>query len=124
MVGVRARDEVQYLRAAGMDIGKRLVVACVRSPDARRAGRWVLETERFDTTAAALRGLRDWLAACELEVVALEATSDYWRAVYYPLQDAGLTWTLVKPADLRGIKGRKPIRRMRRFWPARRPIGW
>ena len=40
-------------------------------------------------------------------MVALEATSDYWRAVYYPLQDAGLNLMLVNPAHLRGIKGRK-----------------
>jgi transposase len=96
-----------YLRAAGVDVGKRFVVACVRTPDSRRAGRWLLETERFDTTAEAIRGLRDWLAERAVEVVALEATSDYWRSVYYPLQDAGLNLMLVNPAHLRGIKGRK-----------------
>ncbi|MBV8349184.1 MAG: IS110 family transposase [Mycolicibacterium sp.] len=82
-------------------------MVCVRTPDARRAGRWVLETQRFDTTAGAIRGLRDWLVQRSVEVVALEATSDYWRAVYYPLQDAGLNLMLVNPAHLRGIKGRK-----------------
>jgi hypothetical protein len=46
-----------------------------------------LETERFDTTAEAIRSLRDWLIERAVEVIALEATSDYWRAVYYPLQD-------------------------------------
>ncbi|HKS48281.1 MAG TPA: hypothetical protein VJT49_24860 [Amycolatopsis sp.] len=45
-----ARDEVLYLRAAGVDVGKWFVVACVRIPDPQRAGRWLLETERFDTT--------------------------------------------------------------------------
>jgi len=30
-----------------------------------------------------------------------------WRAVYYPLQDAGLNLMLVNPSHLRGIKGRK-----------------
>lgn len=107
MAGVQAYDEVLYLRAAGVDVGKRFVMACVRTPDARRAGRWVLETRRFDTTAGAIRGLRDWLVQRLVEVVALEATSDYWRAVYYPLQDAGLNLMLVNPAHLRGIKGRK-----------------
>jgi transposase len=107
MTKTPARDEVLYLRAAGVDIGKRFVVACVRVPDPQRAGRWLLETERFDTTAAAVRDLRDWLADHQVEVVALEATSDYWRAVYYPLQDAGLNLMLVNPSHLRGIKGRK-----------------
>ncbi|HEY1439482.1 MAG TPA: IS110 family transposase [Mycobacterium sp.] len=107
MARVQARDEILYLRAAGVDVGKRFVVACVRTPDARRTGRWLLETQRFDTTAEAIRGLRDWLTHREVEVVALEATSDYWRAVYYPLQDGGLNLMLVNPAHLRGIKGRK-----------------
>jgi len=107
VVAIQERDEILYLRAAGVDVGKRFVVACVRTPDPRRAGRWLLETERFDTTAHAIRGLRDWLSARAVEVIALEATSDYWRAVYYPLQDAGLTLMLVNPAHLRGIRGRK-----------------
>jgi transposase len=104
---VPAREEMLYLRAAGVDIGKRFVVACVRTPDPQRVGRWLLETERFDTTAQAIRDLRDWLTERTVEVIALEATSDYWRAVYYPLQDAGLNLMLVNPSHLRGIKGRK-----------------
>ena len=107
MTRTPARDEVLYLRAAGVDVGKRFVVACVRTPDPTRVGRWVLDTERFDTTAGAIRDLRDWLTEHEVEVITLEATSDYWRAVYYPLQDAGLNLMLVNPAHLRGIKGRK-----------------
>jgi transposase len=107
MTKTPARDEVLYVRAAGVDVGKRFVMACVRTPDPRRAGRWLIETERFDTTAAAVRTLRDWLAERQVEVIALEATSDYWRAVYYPLQDAGLNLMLVNPSHLRGIKGRK-----------------
>jgi transposase len=107
MTTTGARNEMLYLRAAGVDVGKRFVMACVRSPDPRRAGRWLLETERFGTTAADIRGLRDWLTSRATEVVALEATSDYWRAVYYPLQDAGLNLMLVNPSHLRGIKGRK-----------------
>ncbi|HKS48282.1 MAG TPA: IS110 family transposase [Amycolatopsis sp.] len=51
--------------------------------------------------------MRDWLTDRRVEVIALEATSDYWRAVYYPLQDAGLNLMLVNPAHLRGIRGRK-----------------
>ncbi|WP_033263637.1 IS110 family transposase, partial [Amycolatopsis vancoresmycina] len=53
------------------------------------------------------RALRDWLTDRAVEVLALEATSDYWRAVYYPLQDAGLNLMLVNPAHLRGVRGRK-----------------
>ena len=100
------RDEVLYLRAAGVDVGKRFVVACVRTPSPK-GGRWQLETERFDTTPAALRELAAWLAGREVEVVVLEATGDYWRPVFYPLQDAGLNLMLVNPAHLKGVRGRK-----------------
>lgn len=106
MAKAAVRDEVLYLRAAGVDVGKRFVVACVRTPSPK-GGRWQLETERFDTTAAALRELACWLAERAVEVVVLEATSDYWRPVFYPLQDAGLNLMLVNPAHLKGVRGRK-----------------
>jgi transposase len=100
-------DEVLFLRAAGVDVGKRFVMACVRTPNPRRSGTWSLETERFETDPGELRRLAGWLAERGVEIVALESTSDYWRAVYYALQDAGLNLMLVNPAHLRGIRGRK-----------------
>jgi transposase len=101
------RDEAIYLRSAGVDLGKRLVVACVRVPSETKPGSWALETERFATTPAATRRLAQWLAQRHVEVVALEATSDYWRPVYYMLQAARLNLMLVNPAHLKGIRGRK-----------------
>jgi transposase len=100
-------DEVIYLRAAGIDLGKRFLVACVRTPSVRRPGTWSLETERFGTTLREARRLQAWLIEREVEVVVLEATSDYWRGVYYTLQEASLNLMLVNPAHLRGIRGRK-----------------
>jgi transposase len=107
MAKQEARDEVLYLRAAGVDVGKRFVVACVRVPNPKRSGSWSLETERFETTPVEVRRLRDWLVGHRVEVVVLEATGDYWRSVYYPLQDGGLNLMLVNPSHLRGIRGRK-----------------
>lgn len=66
-----------------------------------------METERFESDPGEMRRLALWLAERAVEVVALEATSDYWRCVFYPLQDAGLNLMLVNPAHLRGIRGRK-----------------
>jgi transposase len=106
MAKAAVRDEVLYLRAAGVDVGKRFVVACVRTPSPK-GGKWQLETERFDTTPGAVRTLAAWLAERDVEVVVLEATGDYWRPVFYPLQDAGLNLMLVNPAHLKGVRGRK-----------------
>ena len=79
MARTETRDEVLYLRAAGVDVGKRFVIVCVRTPNPRRSGTWALETERFESTPGEMRRLARWLAERAVEVVALEATSDYWR---------------------------------------------
>ncbi|MFE0178212.1 IS110 family transposase [Streptomyces sp. NPDC059002] len=100
------KDEVIHLRSAGVDLGKRFLLACVRTPSTRRAGTWSLETERFGTTRAELRRLLAWLTEREVEVVVMEATADYWRGVYYLLQPQ-LNLMLVNPAHLKGIRGRK-----------------
>ncbi|MFB6672989.1 transposase [Streptomyces sp. NPDC056390] len=42
----------------------------------------------------------------QVEVVVMEATSDYWRGIYYLLQPH-LNLMLVNPAHLKGIRGRK-----------------
>ncbi|MFL6057126.1 MAG: transposase [Actinoallomurus sp.] len=99
-------DEVIYLRSAGVDLGKRFLLACVRTPSTKRAGSWSLETERFGTTRAEVGRLLAWLVARQVEVVVMEATSDYWRAIYYVLQPH-LNLMPVNPAHLRGIRGRK-----------------
>ncbi|MFD8079705.1 transposase [Streptomyces sp. NPDC059718] len=65
-----------------------------------------LETERFGTTQTEIRRLLAWLVEARVEVVVLEATSDYWRSVYYMLQPR-LNLMLVNPAHLKGIRGRK-----------------
>ncbi|MEU5185515.1 IS110 family transposase, partial [Streptomyces longwoodensis] len=89
-----------------MDLGKRFLLACVRTPSTRRSGTWSLETERFGTTRAEVRRLLAWLTEREVEVVVMEATADYWRGVYYVLQPH-LNLMLVNPAHLKGIRGRK-----------------
>lgn len=106
MVRQDVKDEVIYLRSAGVDLGKRFLVACARTPSVSRSGSWSLETERFGTTQAELRRLLVWLIERRVEVVVMEATSDYWRAVYYLLQPH-LNLMLVNPAHLKGIRGRK-----------------
>jgi len=100
------KDEVIYLQSAGVDLGKRFLVACVRTPSPKREGTWTLETERFGTTRAEIQRLLAWLSERQVEVVVMEATSDYWRAVCYLLQPH-LNLMLVNPAHLKGIRGRK-----------------
>ncbi|MDT3446944.1 hypothetical protein [Pseudofrankia sp. BMG5.37] len=74
MTSENVKDEVIHLRSAGVDLGKRFLVACARMPSPRQAGNWLLETERFGTTGAEVRRLRAWLLERRVEVVVLEAT--------------------------------------------------
>ncbi|MFC4467811.1 transposase [Streptomyces xiangluensis] len=72
----------------------------------KRPRTWTLETERFATTPAEIRRLLAWLLERRVAVVVPEATSDYWRHLYYTLQPH-LNLMLVNPAHLKGIRGRK-----------------
>jgi transposase len=91
-------------RCAGLDIGKADLKACVRVPGARGGRR--AETRTFATTTGALLGLRQWLAEKRVTVVGMEATGDYWKPVYYLLED-GFEVQLLNAARMRNVPGRK-----------------
>lgn len=93
-------------RCAALDIGKKDLKACVRtpSPSGRRSRRQEIRT--FATTTNALLALRDWLVAEQVTLVVMEATGDYWRAAFYLLEDE-LNVSLVNAAHAKGLPGRK-----------------
>ena len=70
--------DVLHDRCAGLDIGKKDLKACVRtpSPTGRRSRRQEIRT--FATTTNALLELRDWLLDQQVTLVVMEATGDYW----------------------------------------------
>src|SRR5664279_1836409 len=98
--------DVMHERCAALDIGKRDVKACVRTPHRSRARSRCQEIRTFATTTNALLELRDWLLAEQVELVVLEATGDYWRGVFYLLEDC-LNVILVNAAHAKGLPGRK-----------------
>ena len=91
-------------RAAGLDVHKKTVVACVRVPGPRGEGQ--NEVQTFGTTAAALLTLRDWLSAHGVTHVAMESTGVYWKPVYYVLEER-VTCLLVNAAHVKQVPGRK-----------------
>ena len=91
-------------RVAGIDVHKATVVVTVRVPDGR-GGRQV-QTETFATTTPALLTLRDWLHGTAVTHVAMESTGDYWKPVYYILEDQ-FTVLLVNAQQLKQVPGRK-----------------
>ena len=64
-------------RCAGLDVSKKDVKACMRTPGPRANQRHT-EVRTFATTTNALLQLRDWLIEQRVTLVAMEATGDYW----------------------------------------------
>src|SRR4051794_41508647 len=84
-------DEPEVIeRVAALDIGKAEVVCCARVPGP--AGRRMQEVRTLSTMTSALLALGDWLAELGVTRVVMEATSDYWRAPFYLLEDRFETW--------------------------------
>src|SRR4051812_9845850 len=98
-----SRVESLIERCAGLDIGKADLKACVRVPGARGRRR---ETRTFATTTGDLLQLREWLLAEGVTVVGMEATGDYWKPVYYLLEDV-FEVQLLNAAHMRNVPGRK-----------------
>jgi transposase len=98
--------ELLHERCAGLDIGKKDLKACVRTPNpsGRRSRRQEIRT--FATTTKGLLELREWLVAEKVTLVVLEATGDYWRGAFYLLEDC-LNVILVNAGHAKGLPGRK-----------------
>ena len=92
-------------RVAGIDIGKAEVVCCVRVPGST-AGRRAQEVRAFSTMTRSLSAMGDWLAGLSVTRVVMEATSDYWKPVFYLLEAAGFEVWLVNAKDVKHLPGR------------------
>ena len=92
------REEVSTVellvpRCAGLDVAKDEVVACVRVPDGQGGRRQEVRT--FPTFTSGLEALADWLTAEGVTQVVMEATGQYWKPVWYVLEEAGFQLLLV-----------------------------
>ena len=100
--------EVIIDRCAGLDVHKKTVVACVRSPGVGRQRRHS-EVRTFGTFEHELVGLRNWLRDLGVTQVAMEATGVYWKPVWQVLDDGDVfdEILLVNPAHIKNVPGRK-----------------
>jgi transposase len=98
---VKQLDVLQQLNlnAAGLDIGASEIYACV--PADRESVRV------FETFTVDLYALADWLAACNIETVAMESTGIYWVPVYEILEARGFDVYLVNARHLKNVPGKK-----------------
>jgi transposase len=66
----------------------------------------VYEKEQFSTTTTGLGRLGGWLAARNVQLVAMESTGVYWKAPYYALEDRFALW-LCNAHHVKKVPGRK-----------------
>ena len=115
-----AGDEPLFCeRAAGIDIGKQLVSVTIRVPsDTRRGGRQQ-ETREFGTTRRQLLEMADWLRSWGVTRAGMEATSDYWKPVYFLLEREGLDLLLYQASQVKALPGRPKTDKLDSAWLAR-----
>ena len=97
--------EVINDRCAGLDVGKDEVVACIRVPD--DAGGRHQELRTFPTFSSGLESLATWLQDHDVTQVVLEATGQYWKPIWYVLEERGLELLLVNARHVKILPGRK-----------------
>jgi transposase len=115
-----AEDEPLFCeRAAGIDIGKQAVMVTVRVPsEARRGGR-AQETREFGTTRRQLLELADWLRCWGVGRAGMEATSDYWKPVFFLLEQQGFDCVLYPAAKVKAQPGRPKTDKLDSVWLAK-----
>jgi transposase len=105
-----------YTRVCAIDIGKAGLVACVRVPHETRTDLRVQEVREYATVTPALLALADWLRCHQVQVVAMEATSAYWKPVFYLLEAEGFTCWLLNAKHVKNVPGRPKTDRLDAVW--------
>jgi transposase len=111
--------QLRYERVAGIDVAKAKADVCMRLPPAREGGRRGSRVEEVPATAREVLALAGRLIADRVELVVMEATSDYWRIWYYLLEGAGLRVQLVNSRHARQLAGRPKTDQKDAQWIAR-----
>jgi transposase len=90
-------------RVAGLDVHKRSVTACVRTPGEHD---WNHEVRTFRTFTQHLLEMRDWLEERGVTHVTMEATGVFWKPVWWVLE-GHFELVLTNPRHVKRVPGRK-----------------
>jgi len=100
-------DEPLYRdRVCGIDIGKAGMAATIRVPSDENPARRASETREFATAKRGVLALADWLRAWQVPAVVMEATSEYWKPVFYRLEAEGFECVLADARQVKNLPGR------------------
>ena len=106
-------------RVAALDIGKAELVCCIRVPSPDTPGKRLQEVATYQTMTRSLLVLADRLGELGVTRVVMEATSDYWKPVFYLLEAQGFETWLVNARDVKHLPGRPKTDRLDAVWLAK-----
>ena len=89
-----------YDKCCGIDVHKKLIVACFRQGNKQ-------EIHEFGATTRELLELADWLKEGNCEMVAMESTASYWKPLYNILESSELKAIVVNAHHMKAVPGRK-----------------
>ena len=92
--------EKVYDKCCGIDVHKKLIVACFRQGNKQ-------EVRDFGATTRELLELADWLKGGKCEMVAMESTASYWKPLYNILESSDLNAMVVNARHMKAVPGRK-----------------
>lgn len=92
--------EKVYDICCGVDVHKKLIVACLRSGRKN-------EIRRFGATTRDLLEMASWLNEAKCEMTAMESTASYWKPLYNVLENWGLSVMVVNAHHMKAVPGRK-----------------
>lgn len=89
-----------YDKCCGIDVHKKLMVACFKHGREQ-------EIREFGATTRELLELAEWLSQGGCEKVAMESTASYWKPLYNVLESSGISAMVVNARDMKSVPGRK-----------------
>jgi transposase len=106
-------------RVAGIDIGKAVIAVTIRVPGGSGGGRRQQETREYGTTRRHLLAMADWLRSWQVTTTGMEATSDYWKPVYFLLEREGFDCLLYHASHVKALPGRPKTDKLDSVWLAK-----
>jgi transposase len=103
-------------RVAALDVGKAELTCCVRVPGQGGSDRRLQEVRTYQTMTRRLLVMAERLAELGVTRVVMEATSDYWKGVYYLLEAHGFEVWLVNARDVKHLPGRPKTDTLDAVW--------
>jgi transposase len=108
VIDIEETDEAVEVveRVCALDIGKAALTVCIRVPHETKPGHRRQEVREHATTTRSLLDLAARLHAAGVTLVAMEATSDYWKPAFYLLEAEGFTCWLLNARHVKNVPGR------------------